>query len=123
MTKEDADVFVGQVMDALPDEIAAALAGVTVYAVDGREDPELKEAIRNAGLARASVLPDFRGLFLGTPANGTRDYEVTPTMADGSIVLNAPALATFDEVRTTFAHEIGHALGMSEEEVENLGLG
>jgi predicted Zn-dependent protease with MMP-like domain len=122
MTADEADRLAGVVMDALDDEIAEALAGVVVYIVDGRGDPELKEAIRNAGLLRAEIPEDFRGMFLGTQAAEYGD-DGGGGPAEGSIVLNAPNLATAAEVRDTLAHEIGHALGMNEEEVENLGLG
>lgn len=117
MTKAEADQVAGEVMAELEEEIAEVLDDVTVYVVDGRADPELKEAIRNAGLLRAAIPGNFRGIFLGVQAT---DDGATP---EGSIVLNARNLSTAAEVRDTLAHEIGHALGMDEEEVENLGLG
>lgn len=121
MTKDAADAIVGEVMEQLDGAIVAALADVTVYVIDGREDPELKDAIRNAGLFRAEVPSDFRGMFLGSQAAEYGDDG--GGAAEGSIVLHAPMLATAEAVRDTLAHEIGHALGMNEEEVENLGLG
>lgn len=121
MNQLEADEIAGEVMGALDDEIADVLTGVTVYVVDGREDPEVPEAIRNAGLLRASIPADFRGMFLGQQAAEYGDDGGGP--AEGSIILNARNLHTAADVRTTLAHEIGHALGMNEEEVENLGLG
>ena len=123
MKKGEADGITDQVMAELDDEIADALADVAVYIVDGRGDPELRDAIRNAGLTSAAIPENFRGVFLGTQATESADGEDGGATAEGSIVLNARNLATAEDVRDTLAHEIGHALGMSEEEVENLGLG
>lgn len=124
MRKAAAELVVDQVIAELPEGLADALLGVKVYTIDGQTDPELKDAIRNAGLGSARILPDFRGLYLGTTAKLYDDTgQGEPPMAQGSIVLNAPALADFADVRNTLAHEIGHALGMSEAEVEDLGLG
>lgn len=124
MTKADAELVVEQVIAELPEGIRDALADVTVYTVDGSKDPELKAAIKNAGLARALIQPTFRGLYLGTTARVKDDDAQTGVpMPKGSIVLCAPALESFADVRDTLAHEIGHALGMSEAEVEDLGLG
>lgn len=116
MTKDEAEYFVDQVMEAIPEPIAEALELVTVYVVEGREDPELKDAIRNAGMKSAQVRQDFRGLYLGNTLE-------PGALARGSIVLNAAALEEYEDVRDTLAHEIGHALGMSEAEVEDMGLG
>lgn len=123
MTKARAESLVGEVMDAIPDEIAEALADVRVFVVDGRTDPELREAIRYAGMERASVRRDFRGLYLGTTARVLDSADEVPELPQGSIVVNAQTVADLDDVRDTVAHEMGHALGLSEEEVENLGLG
>lgn len=149
MTKADAETALEAVMDGIDEQIAAALEGVTVYVVEGREDPELRAAIKNAGMERAIVRPDFRGLYLGTTARPLEDQDgpydmatpigspddpflVTaqplergglPEIPRGSIVLNCLALKDLEDLRDTLAHEMGHALGMSEEEVENLGLG
>jgi predicted Zn-dependent protease with MMP-like domain len=123
VTKADAETAVDQVMDALPDEISEALADVRVFVVDGREDPELKEAIRYAEMPRAAVRRDFRGLYLGTTARPLDSSDELPQLPEGSIVVNCRAVETLEDVRDTLAHEMGHALGLTEEEVENMGLG
>lgn len=123
MTKGETESIVDQVMDAIPAEIAEALADVRVFVVDGRADPELREAIRYAELERASVRRDFRGLYLGTTARALDAGEELPQLPEGSIVINCKAVGSVEDIRDTLAHEMGHALGLSEEEVENLGLG
>lgn len=123
MNKPECEAIVDDVMDAIDEEIAEALADVTVYVVDGREDPELRTAIKAAGMERAAVSRDFRGLYLGTTARALSSDDEVPELPEGSIVLNCQALSDAAEVRDTLAHEMGHALGLSEEEVENLGLG
>jgi predicted Zn-dependent protease with MMP-like domain len=123
MTKVEGEQLLEQVMDAIDEPIAEALSDVTVYVVEGRQDPELREAIKAAGMERAIVRRDFRGLFLGTTARPLDDPAELPEIPHGSIVLNCLALTGLEDLRDTLAHEMGHALGMSEEEVENLGLG
>jgi predicted Zn-dependent protease with MMP-like domain len=123
MTKAETESIVDQVMDAIPPEIAEALADVRVFVVDGRADPELREAIRHAELERASVRRDFRGLYLGTTARALDAGDELPQLPEGSIVINCQAVGSVEDIRDTLAHEMGHALGLSEEEVENLGLG
>lgn len=123
MTKAEAESIVDQVMDSIPPEIDEALIDVTVFVVDGRDDPELREAIRHAEMERASVSRDFRGLYLGITARALDPGDEVPQLPEGSIVINCQTVATPEDVRDTLAHEMGHALGLTEEEVENLGLG
>jgi predicted Zn-dependent protease with MMP-like domain len=122
MTKAVAEMFVEQVMDGIDEGVAAALADVQVYVVEGRDDPELREAIKYAEMPRAMVRRDFRGLYLGTTARAMTDEDTAPLLPRGAIVLNCQSVEDLADVRDTLGHEIGHALGMTEEEVENLGL-
>ena len=123
MSKAECEAIVDEVMDSIDEEIGEALSDVRVFVVEGREDPELKTAIRHAQMERASVRRDFRGLYLGTTARTLQSREELPDLPEGAIVLNCRELADAADVRDTLAHEMGHALGLSEEEVENLGLG
>jgi len=123
VTKAEGDELAAQVMDACDEAIAEALADVAVYVVDGRDDPDLKAAIRYAEMPRAAVRRDFRGLYLGTTARALEADEEVPALPYGSIVLNCQVLEGLEDLRDTLAHEMGHALGLTEEEVENLGLG
>ncbi len=123
MNKAECEAIVDDVMDSIEEEIAEALSDVTVYVVEGRADPELRTAIKNAGMERAAIQRDFRGVYLGTTARALSSDDEVPELPEGSIVLNALALTDAAEVRDTLAHEMGHALGLTEEEVENLGLG
>ncbi len=74
------------------------------------------------------VLPaDTKGAFLGEPMeveeSDQSEEEEILYVAEGFVVLCASNIADAEEAAIVLAHEIGHALGMSEAEVTALGLG
>jgi predicted Zn-dependent protease with MMP-like domain len=72
---------------------------------------------------------DLKGVFVGTPMeveetdNNDNSEEEVVYFPEGFIVLLSPNVETPEEGALVLMHEIGHALGMDEEEVKNLGLG
>jgi predicted Zn-dependent protease with MMP-like domain len=70
---------------------------------------------------------DCKGVFVGAPtevedSDDSEEEEIVyyPT---GFIVLIAANIESADEAKAVLMHEVGHALGMNEEEVQQLGLG
>lgn len=111
----DRDVFerlVAEAMDSVPQRFAAAFAEVAVIVED-----------------RAPVDdPDLYGLYLGVPLDEpwAADGELPPTIA----LYMHPLIddcATHDElireIRITVLHELGHHLGMDEDQLDALGYG
>jgi len=97
-----------RVWGELADEVAAMLAEVELAVVD---DPdEIPDGAPD----------DVRGCFVGTQqSDGGEGF---PTTAKGTVYLVASRIHDGDEVEATLLHELGHALGMDEDEVKELGL-
>lgn len=72
---------------------------------------------------------DLKGLFVGAPMeveesdHDDNAEEEVIYYPEGFVVLMAPNIETAEEGALVLMHEIGHALGMSEEDVKNFGLG
>jgi predicted Zn-dependent protease with MMP-like domain len=121
---------VNDVAAMLPAGVAAAIENVTVHVARDRGDLEvLRAAVRAAKIGPAKIPANFRAVFMGVPLE-TRADEYDPDAVDderpakvrGAIVLNASLLRDQEDVLYTLLHEIGHALGYSEDEVAALGL-
>lgn len=114
----------------LPAGVAAAIQNVTVHVARDRGDVEvLRAAIRDSGIGSAKIPHNFRAVFMGVPLEPIDEYdpdadadEGPPARVRGAIVLNASLLRDQEDVLFTLLHEIGHALGYSEDEVAALGL-
>lgn len=104
--------LVARALDGVPEPFASALGGVAVV-VEDRSPPDE---------------PDLYGLYLGAPLD-------EPWAADGAL---PPMIAVYmyplvddcateqelvDEVRITVLHELGHHLGMDEDQLDALGYG
>ncbi len=104
--------LVAQAIDAVPEPFASALNEVAVVVEDRSPDDD----------------PGLYGLYLGAPLD-------EPWAASGGL---PPMIAIYmyplihdcatedelvDEVRITVLHELGHHLGMDEDDLEALGYG
>lgn len=105
------------VQRSLPDPLRAAAAGVPVI-LERRADIEL---------AGESFEPDLLGLFVGPDFAGRDDHGALPPQ----ILLFLESLWEFsgndetifrEEVRATYLHELGHYLGLDEDELDERGL-
>jgi predicted Zn-dependent protease with MMP-like domain len=123
----DADDFeraANSALDDLPTEIATYVANC----------PILIEDLPSETLVRSeNVSPQILGLFLGTPAT---EPGASPTMGTATrshtdrILLfkrNLEKVAAsrddlIEQIQITVKHEIGHYLGLDEDEIERLGL-
>jgi len=77
-------------------------------------------------LVRDLGLPeDFRGVYDGTTIEGVDEdagEDAPAPPPTGTIYLNAANLRTPEDVSVTLYHEVGHALGLDEDEVAALNL-
>jgi predicted Zn-dependent protease with MMP-like domain len=98
-------------IDELPDEMARALANVAVVVEEENTDD-----------------PDIYGLFEGIPLvdGGPQPGDLPNRIA----VYRRPLTEDFldpdelrEEIRITVLHELGHAIGLDEERLEELGYG
>lgn len=111
-THADAWRVIRQTMDELPGELRERLARVVISTVPRPTD----------GLQALGVAPGAKGAFLIEQREPYAEAEPTdPDEPSGSIFLfldNIPP----GELETVLWHEVGHALGLNEYEVEALGL-
>jgi len=123
VTVAEVEAAIDDVIGMFPDDVAAMVGDITVHVARDRADlPVIKAALKDAGVARAEIPQDFRGMYLGEylEADGDDADDVEPLQ--GVMLLNASKLATFDDLLFTVLHEVGHALGYDEDEVAALGL-
>jgi len=121
----DPDAFLEVVRAAaqeLPDEFQHALEVVAVVI-----DPMPSAAV--VGAPASGHPPDVLGLFVGPPLHEFgRDVgvEMPPTifLFQRNLERSCHDLDELrEEIRTTLYHELGHALGFDEDEVDGMGLG
>jgi predicted Zn-dependent protease with MMP-like domain len=108
-------------------EVAATLAALPKPLRERAEKlPVTLERIPNAALQAEGIEPDTLGLFTGPEFADEAEVPLPPQIilfleniwsfakADGKIFR--------DEIRTTFLHELGHYLGLDEDELTERGL-
>lgn len=112
------EAVVEQALADLPPQVQSVLTNIPVLV---RELPPLEDVIQG-GLS-----PSLLGLFVGTPP---RDLSVLDPLTEPPRILlfKRNLERTFagarlrEEIRTTVIHEVGHALGLSEDELHARGL-
>lgn len=100
-----------RLQEELPADVLAAIAGVAVLF---EEFPD-----------RDGFDPDLLGFFEGSPAGETDPVQpgrITLWLGNLWDFSNARETIFRDEIRITLLHEIGHALGWDEDEIEARGL-
>jgi Zn-dependent protease with chaperone function len=117
---------VDETVAAMPHPIRAALGEVAFVTAEGPRDRLVLRLVSRLGLPELEVHSDARGLFVGLPPELPYE-EDEDDVADiqppaGIVFLFAGNLADRSEVEIVLCHEVGHALGMDEDEVEALGL-
>jgi len=131
MDAEQCSILVQKFVSGLPKPIAKQLEDVELLVCPdtATATAELREQMEGEDGKELEALPDdTKGVFIGEPmeseedADGDGDME-TVTLPSGIIVIVASNVKDADEVVLVVLHEIGHALGMDEEEVKALGLG
>lgn len=104
---------VRRALDALPDQIRAAMSNVEVVVED--ENPEE---------------PDLFGLYVGVPLT-ERDSGYAGALPDKIEIYRIPLAEEFghdpalleEEIRITVLHELGHHFGLDEDRLDELGWG
>src|SRR5215831_14816986 len=106
MKVNDLSRLVRETMSDMPTDIVTALAAVDVFAYgkpDGKHIPS-----------------DARGVYIGTQLEGEEQETTDAKHPVGVILLYAGNIADEAEAMDVFLHEIGHALGLNEDEVAQL---
>ena len=121
LTTRQFEELVRQALEELPSGIRNSIDNVAILVEEWPSDEELEEAGLEGpgdlfGLYRGVPLPEREGLPPALPD--------TITLYQGSIELACHSREQVaHELRVTLLHEVGHYLGMSEEDLESLGYG
>lgn len=115
-------------MRGLPDPVIDALSDVElVIAEDVQKAASLLKEELGDDFNPADMPEDCKGLFIGSPTeieeSDESEEEEIVYYPEGFVVLCANNIETESEGLVVLMHEVGHALGMDEEEVTKLGLG
>ena len=125
MDAEDFETAAAAALEKLPAEIRTYTANC----------PLIIEDLPDASLIREHNLsPQILGLFLGVPitASGSNPLQATPLKLDVDRILlfkrnlekvSGTREELVEQIEITVKHEIGHCLGLDEDEIERLGLG
>lgn len=113
-----------EALRSLPESIQQYVSGCAI-AIEDLPDAEL--------LARENLSPQVLGLFLGTPATepgASPTFGTSPAESSRILLFKRnleKVAATHDElveqIQITVKHEIGHYLGLDDDDLERLGLG
>jgi len=130
MKLEELTEVVARFAGGLPKPIGMQLRGVDVILCEtpDKATAELQEIVEgDDGGAMEPIAADCKGVFIGEPleredSDDTEEME-TIALPEGVIAMVASNIQSPEEGVLVLLHEIGHALGMDEEEVKQLGLG
>jgi predicted Zn-dependent protease with MMP-like domain len=136
------DTIISGLMDGLPSEVTDSLSDVEVLVVETPADgtkaliSDAVSAAREEGnttmtaeeMKELTLAADCKGCFLGDPMEKTDDQDPDAEESDvvydpeGYMVFCACNIENEDAAVLIFLHELGHALGLDEDEVKELGL-
>lgn len=128
MNVDELEVMAQKFMSGLPGPVIEALTDVELVIVD---EPSKAVAMLQEEIGdefKAEDMPgDCKGVFVGSPTeieeSDESEEEEIVYYPEGFVVLCANNIESEKEGLMVLMHEVGHALGMDEEEVAKLGLG
>ena len=132
MSRRRFEALVRRAYAGLPAAVVARLDNLDIIVQDA-PGPESEGAMDDAAHSAGDSDSDgngggLLGLYVGVPL--TERYGDGPAMPDCIYIYRRPILAMCGttaeaaaEIRTTLWHEVGHYLGMDEQDLERLGYG
>ena len=121
LTRQEFHRLARQAVEELPSEVSRALENVAILVEDWPSDDDLKAA----GIEDRHHL---FGLYTGVPLLERGNWQ--PPLPDTITLFQRPIETgcgsheqLIGEIRVTLLHEVGHYLGMSEEDLERRGYG
>ena len=128
MTDDEFEAAIDEALDELPPRFLKALDNVGIAMEDEPDEEALEEAeYGTQDLASGELL----GLYVGVPLTerGEGYGEFGCDLPDFITIFKGPHERAFssrkqivDEIKKTVVHEIGHYFGMSEDDLERVGL-
>ncbi len=119
MSRQQFEELALQAYAELPAPVLARLDNLDII-VEDAPGPEAEGADDDGG--------GLLGLYVGVPL--VERYAADPLLPDCIYIYRRPILSVCDsydavvhEIRTTLRHEIGHYLGLSEQDLDRLGYG
>jgi predicted Zn-dependent protease with MMP-like domain len=123
MTDREFEKTVEEAIEALPQELQDVLQECTVIIADWA-DVELMQRI---GIDEVEDTP--YGYYDGTPVGERGPTENTMLLPDRIFLFRGPLIEDFpereelvEEIRVTLFHELGHMIGLDEDDMEERGL-
>jgi predicted Zn-dependent protease with MMP-like domain len=119
LTQEEFHDLVLQAVQELPPRIMGAMENVAILV----EDWPSKAVLEATGVeSRYGLLGLYSGVPLPAREGGPPLLPDTITLFQGPIESACPSLeAVVSEIRVTLLHEVGHYMGMDEEDLERMG--
>lgn len=123
MTSAEFEATVSEAIGDLPEELKELLEQCSIIIMEWADD-ELRERI---GIDHEDETP--YGFYDGTPVGMRGPTENTFLLPDRIYLFRGPLVEDFpdrdelvDEIRVTLFHELGHMIGLDEDDMEERGL-
>ncbi|MBI3179746.1 MAG: metallopeptidase family protein, partial [Deltaproteobacteria bacterium] len=122
MPRPDFEAVVSEALSKLPEPVRSATQNIPVLVAEVPHPADLTQG-------DPPLSPRILGLFVGAPPAETSTLDAPPVEQPTILLFKrnleraSPDRATLiEEIRVTVLHEVGHALGLSEDELHERGL-
>lgn len=123
MTREEFEKVVQGVIADLPEELQRLLQECSIITMDWADD----EVRTRIGIDHEDETP--YGFYDGTPVGLRGPTDNTMILPDRIYLFRGPLIEDFperddliDEIRVTLFHELGHMIGLDEDDLESRGI-